>query len=886
MSLTKIRILSLIALTSLSLPPALQGDTPAKHSMAISQAQDLIQNHKWTEAETLLLKALETPLTEGQENFHFQLGLTQMNLRKNTEASSQFKLALGFGENLIDYSTFYMAQIAEKENDLNLAEKLYRDIGGYSPNIHLKIEAHKNLAKILLEKQDFKNARALLTPLEKQVRGGDESAPVILYQLALAEKGLKNQTSLCKWIRKLYTKFPTFERTSNWGTSLSVKAFEGEQTKCSMSEEDFKARTNKLISLGSEAKALIEIQAVRNELATQDPYLGDEHLARFYLQQGEALKALELLKVHLPKKQKNIEFLLNYAVAATRSGQNAAGVGAYYQAHLLAPRSSDGRRALYQAAFLSYQNQDYDGASRKFQEFVQKYGETMTVAKSKQFSSTKKNRRSNQTSSSSGVQKGLIKDAQWYLAWLKYLRGDYSGAYQSLSLTQTTAKNPRNSLRKSSPVNDRTRYWMAMSLLRMSRQDEALPIFENLAQDPLQGYYSLVARGRVKQIKLKSAAQRESLLDSQKTDPRFQDLLRAAQDDLEREKNDSVASASRGPANDDSDGAESSEPLGTNQITDSSSEIDATNLGTLPPLASKLSPSHILQNNQLNRRLQKAIALQALGLTDWAKWELYEIEKKTVSKELIKTLIAKYSELKNYHRSSYLAQTHFVNLPLLNGQPLDMTFNGKVGPTGTTGIAGTSGTTEAKILWHDAYPRAYSEEVIEQSKRFEVPTGLIWGIMRAESHYRQDAMSPVGAMGLMQVMPRTAQRMSEKLGIKEFVSTYLLTPNFAIHIGTGYLKRLLGQFNQSTPLAAAAYNAGPHRVINWVRSFGNLQMDEFIEHIPFVETRNYVKKVVTNQQIYSELYQLNQDLVPMLSSNLQVSIPERMTASKESWEGP
>lgn len=145
-------------------------------------------------------------------------------------------------------------------------------------------------------------------------------------------------------------------------------------------------------------------------------------------------------------------------------------------------------------------------------------------------------------------------------------------------------------------------------------------------------------------------------------------------------------------------------------------------------------------------------------------------------------------------------------------------------------------------------------------------------------------MSPAGALGLMQIMPRTARRMTEKLGIKNFSSEQLLDPPLAIHIGTAYLKRLLGQFNQSAPLAAAAYNAGPHRVISWIRSFGSLQMDEFIEHIPFQETRNYVKKVVSNQQAYSHLYHIEQNSRPGLSLNLEVNIPDHIATSKESWD--
>ena len=126
--------------------------------------------------------------------------------------------------------------------------------------------------------------------------------------------------------------------------------------------------------------------------------------------------------------------------------------------------------------------------------------------------------------------------------------------------------------------------------------------------------------------------------------------------------------------------------------------------------------------------------------------------------------------------------------------------------------------------------------------------------MRAESHYRADAQSGVGALGLMQMMPFTGRQVANLLSMNTFETKSLLDPGVNIRLGSRYLQRLLEKFSGSVPLVAAGYNAGPHRVHAWVRNFGSLNMDEFIEHIPFLETRNYVKKVVRNYQIYSLLY--------------------------------
>ena len=195
---------------------------------------------------------------------------------------------------------------------------------------------------------------------------------------------------------------------------------------------------------------------------------------------------------------------------------------------------------------------------------------------------------------------------------------------------------------------------------------------------------------------------------------------------------------------------------------------------------------------------------------------------------------------------------------------------------------------QGRTLWEYSFPKAYPVIVDRYSKEFEVSRELVWSIMKAESQYKKEAISPVGALGLMQVMPYTGNRIAEILGDKGFMPSQLLNPESAIKIGTKYLQRLNKKFNQALPLVAASYNAGPHRVKNWLQQFGNLETDEFIEHIPFLETRNYVKKVIANSYIYSELYngrreKKNRDLVPYLAEKMPFNYTDR-APTRETWE--
>jgi soluble lytic murein transglycosylase len=124
--------------------------------------------------------------------------------------------------------------------------------------------------------------------------------------------------------------------------------------------------------------------------------------------------------------------------------------------------------------------------------------------------------------------------------------------------------------------------------------------------------------------------------------------------------------------------------------------------------------------------------------------------------------------------------------------------------------------------------------------------------MRQESRFVMNARSGVGASGLMQVMPATARWTAKKLGMRDFNTDQLHDRDTNIAIGTGYLKLVLDDFGGSMPLAAAAYNAGPSRPRNW-RNGAVVEGAAWAETVPFQETRDYVKKVVSNATFYSAL---------------------------------
>ena len=149
------------------------------------------------------------------------------------------------------------------------------------------------------------------------------------------------------------------------------------------------------------------------------------------------------------------------------------------------------------------------------------------------------------------------------------------------------------------------------------------------------------------------------------------------------------------------------------------------------------------------------------------------------------------------------------------------------------------------------FPIGYKDEVSTHAKNNGLDQGLVFALIRQESLFTPDARSHAGALGMMQIMPATAKTVAKRHNISYKGTQDLLNPNFNIRLGTTYLKQLINRFDANEVLAMAAYNAGPHRVSKWIPE-KSLPMDVWIETIPFKETRNYVKHLLSNQDIYRE----------------------------------
>jgi len=162
---------------------------------------------------------------------------------------------------------------------------------------------------------------------------------------------------------------------------------------------------------------------------------------------------------------------------------------------------------------------------------------------------------------------------------------------------------------------------------------------------------------------------------------------------------------------------------------------------------------------------------------------------------------------------------------------------------------------ESLAAYRLAYPLVEGPAMWDHGEAHNVDPLLMMGIMRQESTYRTTIKSHAGAIGLVQVMPATGARLAWLMGDLKYSPGALENPAINLRYGTYYMSLLLNRFDGVYPMAVASYNGGPHNVSRWVRNhLGKIEIDAWVEQVPWKETRNYVKKVVGHYSRYVELY--------------------------------
>jgi soluble lytic murein transglycosylase len=162
------------------------------------------------------------------------------------------------------------------------------------------------------------------------------------------------------------------------------------------------------------------------------------------------------------------------------------------------------------------------------------------------------------------------------------------------------------------------------------------------------------------------------------------------------------------------------------------------------------------------------------------------------------------------------------------------------------------------VYWHLLFPQPYWNELVADSSKNNLDPYLVASLIRQESEFNPSAVSPANAYGLMQLLPSVAKSLAKKHGIKKFdARQQLLNPSINLELGTVNLRQVLDRFGGQVEYALAAYNAGDTPVRQWLASSDYKDVPEFVESIPYTETRDYVQAILRNREMYRNLYPLH-----------------------------
>ncbi|MBN2225544.1 MAG: DUF3808 domain-containing protein [Deltaproteobacteria bacterium] len=160
------------------------------------------------------------------------------------------------------------------------------------------------------------------------------------------------------------------------------------------------------------------------------------------------------------------------------------------------------------------------------------------------------------------------------------------------------------------------------------------------------------------------------------------------------------------------------------------------------------------------------------------------------------------------------------------------------------------------VYWQMRYPEGYKKEVERFAEEFGVEPSFVYAVIREESLFQPRVVSWAGAVGLMQIMPATGKSIAAQLGVDDFAVDDLRDYRTNVRFGVYYLSGLMTEFEGEKVYALCGYNAGPGNAHRWIKNRDpEMEMDEFIEDIPFSETRAYVKRILNTESIYRAVYE-------------------------------
>ncbi|MEZ0311126.1 MAG: transglycosylase SLT domain-containing protein [Myxococcota bacterium] len=392
-------------------------------------------------------------------------------------------------------------------------------------------------------------------------------------------------------------------------------------------------------------------------------------------------------------------------------------------------------------------------------------------------------------------------EAAWYLAWATYRSGNLPATLSALAALRT--KFP------SSTLVPRTYYWEGRVLTSLGRAAEARSSYETtLAAAPLD-YYGVLARQRLGEL----VSDTRPIVDAND-----EPLLFASLD------------------------------IGGFDATPSETAADGRLVAAAP--TSAMADRPLAPPGTLDSRPDEIIpwgnaAFDWQGPTARRMLRLIALHNYDAAADLVMSLPAKAGQEK--------AAVAYARARLLYALG-DYNAGYRVSAIVFRKELAEAPTPTNRALMRIAYPDAHANLVESAAREFSVSPLLVLAIMRQESAFDDRARSAASANGLMQIIPDTATKIAKALREDGFEGPQVTEKSVNVRFGTWYLGQLMTKFNDNPIMAIASYNAGPIAVAKWVDQKHTLAVDEFVEEIPFRETRGYVRRVISNLAVYSALY--------------------------------
>ena len=382
-------------------------------------------------------------------------------------------------------------------------------------------------------------------------------------------------------------------------------------------------------------------------------------------------------------------------------------------------------------------------------------------------------------------------EAAWYVAWSLYRAGDLPKAMDQLAALRTRYS--------SSSLVPRTYYWQGRMLVALGRADEAREAYrQTIALAPLD-YYGVLAQQRLAEL--------------------ARDTRPVATAD---EKPVMIASIDN-------------RTLPTTETPEVAAEVEGVILphaGVLTAHADDGLPwgsAAFAWDTPAGKRMLRLVALHAYS----------------AAADVVPSLPAKPGQEKTdvaYARARMMYALGDYNAAY---RIAAIVFRNEIDD---------SPTAANRAYMRLAYPDAHSTLVEDAAREFTVSPLLVLSIMRQESAFDDRARSSASANGLMQIIPVTATKIAKALDASDYEDARVTEKPINVRFGTWYLGQLMHKFHGNPVLAIASYNAGPGAVTKWVDTKHKLTSDEFVEEIPFRETRGYVRRVLGNLAVYTALY--------------------------------